>query len=138
MVLSVAGNMLPIFLVVLLIERIVALLSRVGLFKRFFDWLYERTRRQSGLIQRYEFWGLVIFIGIPLPGTGAWTGALAAVLLGMSYWRSILACLLGVLIAAAIVTGLSVLGIWGAAIAAVALLAIAAQAVLRQRGARPA
>ncbi|MFO7651176.1 MAG: small multi-drug export protein [bacterium] len=138
LVLSIAGNMLPIFLVVLLIERIVALLSRVSSFKRFFDWLYERTRRRSGLIQRYEFWGLVAFIGIPLPGTGAWTGSLAAVLLGMSYWRSLLACSVGVLIAAGIVTALSVLGVWGAVIAVAVLLAFAVQAVLRRRGTRPA
>lgn len=138
LVLSIVGNLVPIFLVVLLIERVVALLSRVGFIKRFFDWLYERTRRRSGLIQRYEFWGLVIFIGIPLPGTGAWTGALAAVLLGMSYWRSLLACFLGVLIAAGIVTALSVLGVWGAVIAGVFLLVIAGQALLRRRSARPA
>jgi uncharacterized membrane protein len=131
--LSIAGNMLPILLVILLIERVVELLSRVRLFKRFFDWLYARTRRRSGVIQRYEFWGLVVFVGIPLPMTGAWTGALAAVLLGMSYWRSLLACLLGVLMAAVVVTGLSVMGVWGAVIAGAALLGLVGQAVLRRR-----
>jgi uncharacterized membrane protein len=131
--LSLAGNMLPIFLVVLLLEKLVVLLSRVRIFRRFFEWLYERTRRRSGIIQRYEFWGLVIFVGVPLPGTGAWTGSLAAVLLGMSYWRSLLACFVGVLIAATIVTTLSLLGVWGAVIAAAVLIGLAAQAVLRRR-----
>lgn len=131
--LSITGNMLPIFLVVLLLERLVALLNHVRLFRRFFAWLYERTRRRSGIIQRYEFWGLVIFVGIPLPGTGAWTGSLAAVLLGMSYWRSLLACFVGVLLAAAIVTTLSLLGVWGAVIAGVVLIGLAGQAILRRR-----
>lgn len=131
--LSIVGNLLPIVLVLLLLEKTVAWLSRFGLFRRFFEWLYARTRRRSGVIQRYEFWGLVLFVGIPLPGTGAWTGSLAAVLLGMSYWRSLLACLLGVLLAAAIVTALSLLGIWGAVIAGAALLALVGQGVLRRR-----
>lgn len=131
--LSVVGNLLPIVLVLLLLEKAVAWLSRFGLFRRFFEWLYARTRRRSGVIQRYEFWGLVLFVGIPLPGTGAWTGSLAAVLLGMSYWRSLLACLLGVLLAAAIVTALSLLGIWGAVIAGAALLVLVGQGVLRRR-----
>ncbi len=131
--LSIVGNLLPIVLVLLLLEKTVAWLSRFGLFRRFFEWLYARTRRRSGVIQRYEFWGLVLFVGIPLPGTGAWTGSLAAVLLGMSYWRSLLACLLGVLLAAAIVTALSLLGIWGAVIAGAALLVLAGQGVLRSR-----
>jgi len=78
LLLSVVGNMIPIFLVVLLLERVVALLGRIRFFKRFFDWLFKRTRSKSGAIAKYEFWGLAIFVGIPLPGTGAWTGAVAA------------------------------------------------------------
>jgi uncharacterized membrane protein len=107
---SVVGNMLPIFLVVLLLEKVVLWLGRVRLFKRFFDWLFARARSKSASIQKYEFWGLATFVGIPLPGTGAWTGAVAAEVLGLSYWKSLLSIFVGVLMAAAVVTFLSVLG----------------------------
>jgi uncharacterized membrane protein len=107
---SVLGNIVPIILVLLLLEKIVALLGRAPILKRFFDWLYERARSKSASVQKYEFWGLATFVGIPLPGTGAWTGAVVAEVLGMSYWRALAAIFVGVLMAAAVVTFLSVLG----------------------------
>lgn len=130
LLLSVVGNMIPIFLVVLLLERVVALLGRIRFFKRFFDWLFKRTRSKSGAIAKYEFWGLAIFVGIPLPGTGAWTGAVAAVAMDMPYWRSLLSIFLGVLMAAAVVTLLCLLGIWGAVIAGAALVVVLVQAIV--------
>ncbi len=122
--LSVTGNILPIFLILLLLERAVVLLGHIPLFKRFFDWLFQRTRKRSGVIARFEFWGLVIFVGIPLPMTGAWTGAVAAVLMGMSYWRALFGIFLGVLMAAVIVTSLSLMGWWGGIIAGAIIMAI--------------
>ncbi|UCG44445.1 MAG: small multi-drug export protein [candidate division WOR-3 bacterium] len=128
--LSVVGNMLPIFLVLLLLDRAVRWLGHIRLFRRFFDWLFARTRRKSGLIERYEFLGLVLFVAIPLPVTGAWTGSVAAVIMGVPYWRAMLAILLGVCIAGAVVTILSLLGVWGAVIAGTALAAVLANAVI--------
>ena len=107
---AVLGNIAPIIIVLLLLERIVAWLSRVSLFRRFFEWLFARARSKSASIQKYEFWGLATFVGIPLPGTGAWTGAVAAEVLGLSYWKSLFSIFVGVLMAAAVVTFLSVLG----------------------------
>ncbi|MCX6841365.1 MAG: small multi-drug export protein, partial [candidate division WOR-3 bacterium] len=107
---AVLGNIAPIILVLLLLERVVAWLSRVALFRRFFEWLFARAQSKSASIQKYEFWGLATFVGIPLPGTGAWTGAVAAEVLGLSYWKSLLSIFFGVLMAAAVVTFLSVLG----------------------------
>jgi uncharacterized membrane protein len=107
---AVLGNIVPIILVLLLLEKTVALLGRAPILKRFFDWLYERARSKSASVQKYEFWGLATFVGIPLPGTGAWTGAVVAEVLGMSYWRALAAIFVGVLMAAAVVTFLSVLG----------------------------
>lgn len=130
---AVVGNLLPILFILLMLERLVAWLGRLPLLRRFFDWLFAHARRRSGVIERYEFWGLVIFVGIPLPVTGAWTGSVAAVLLGFSYGRALLALTLGVLIAAAIVTALSLLGVWGALIALAILLALAGNAVLSGR-----
>jgi uncharacterized membrane protein len=107
---SVLGNIAPIILVLLLLERIVALLGRIRLFRRFFDWLFARARSKSESIQKYEFWGLATFVGIPLPGTGAWTGAVAAEVLGLPYWKALSSIFIGVLMAAVVVTFLSVLG----------------------------
>jgi uncharacterized membrane protein len=107
---SVLGNIAPIIIVLLLLEKIVAWLSRISLFRRFFEWLFARARSKSASIQKYEFWGLATFVGIPLPGTGAWTGAVAAEVLGLPYWKSLFAIIVGVLMAATVVTFLSVLG----------------------------
>jgi uncharacterized membrane protein len=130
LVLAIIGNMIPIFLVILLLEKVVTFLGRFKIFKRFFDWLFARTRSKSGSIAKYEFWGLAIFVGIPLPGTGAWTGAIASVAMDMPYWRSLLSIFFGVLMAAAVVTLLCLLGIWGAIIASVALLVALAQTII--------
>jgi len=107
---AVLGNIAPIVIALLLLERVVGWLSHVPLFRRFFEWLFARARSKSASIQKYEFWGLATFVGIPLPGTGAWTGAVAAEVLGLSYWKSLLSIFVGVLMAATVVTFLSVLG----------------------------
>jgi len=62
---------------------------------------------KSDRIGKYEFWGLVLFVGIPLPGTGAWTGALIASLLGIRFRKAFPAIVLGVLLASVIMTILS-------------------------------
>ena len=133
LLISIVGNMMPIFLVVLFLERLTVWLSHIALFRRFFEWLFKRTRAHSATIARYEFWGLAIFVGIPLPGTGAWTGAVAAVLMDMPYWRSLLSIFLGVLMAAAVVTLLSVLRVWGLVIACVALAWVLIQGAVSLR-----
>ena len=62
---------------------------------------------QSANIEKYEFWGLVAFVGIPLPGTGAWTGALIAALLGIRFRKAFPAIVLGLVVATVIMTILS-------------------------------
>ena len=130
LVLVIIGNMIPMLLLVLVMERVVGWLSHIPVFKRFFDWLFRHTRGRSGAVARSEFWGLAVFVGIPLPGFGVWTGAVLAVVMDMPFWRSMLAAFVGVLFAAAIVTTLSVLGFWGAVIAGVVLTAVLAQAII--------
>ena len=118
---AVIGNLLPVPFILLLLNTITQLLSRFRLFDRFFKWLFAYTRRRGTLIEKYERIGLVLFVAIPLPITGAWTGSIAAVLLGMSFTRAILSIFLGVLIAGVIVTCLTLLGWVGAVIAGVVL-----------------
>ena len=108
---AIAGNFLISIPIVFLLGPISNYLMRWALAKRFFDWLFERTRRKGKLIETWEFWGLVVFVGIPLPVTGAWTGAAAAFLFGLSYKKSLLAILTGLFMSATIVTIITTTGV---------------------------
>lgn len=130
-IIAIIGNMLPIFLILLLLDKVALILSRLPVFQKFFAWLFSRTRKKSKIIEEYETLGLMIFVAIPLPMTGAWTGSIAAFLLGIKYFDAIIAIFFGVLIAAGIVTTLSLLGTWGAIIAGIALTIIAIVSIVR-------
>ncbi len=108
---AVAGNMLPVPFILIFLNYATRLLSRVPVFDRLLKWLFERTRRRGGIIERYERIGLALFVAIPLPITGAWTGAMAAVLFGLKLRHAFISILAGVLIAATIVTCLSLFGL---------------------------
>ena len=121
LLLAIIGNLLPVPFILLFLEAATRLLSRVPLFKKWLDWLFERTRKRGKIIQRYKRIGLVLFVAIPLPVTGAWTGSLAAVLFGVSFKHAFLSILAGVIIAGIIVTCLTLLGWVGAVIAGVSI-----------------
>ncbi len=116
------GNLIPVPFILLLLGPIVNLLSKIGFMKKFFDWLFARTRRKSRVVEKYEEIGLLIFVAIPLPATGAWTGALIAYVLGLDFKKSLGFISLGVFIAGVIVTTLCLLGWLGAIIAGVGLI----------------
>ena len=118
---AVLGNMLPVPFILLLLGPVSALCMKIPVGKKFFDWLFARTRRKTADIEKYEFWGLAIFVAIPLPATGAWTGAMAGWLLGLNFFRSLLSIFIGVLIAGVVMTALALMGWLGAAIAGVVL-----------------
>lgn len=120
-VLAFLGNLLPVPFILLFLEAVTKVLNRLAFFKRLLDWLFERTRRRGRILERYKRIGLVLFVAIPLPVTGAWTGSLMAVLFGMPFKYAFLSIAIGVAIAGAIVTSLSLLGWTGAIIAGVAL-----------------
>lgn len=108
--LSVIGNMIPVPLVLLLMDWFFALLCKSQAGARFTAWLFARTRRKGKSIEKYEEIGLAIFVGIPLPGTGGWTGAFAANIFGLKFFKSLLFIFFGVLMAAGIVTPLTLMG----------------------------
>ncbi len=83
------------------------------------NWLFERIRRRGKIINRYQRIGLALFVAIPLPVTGAWTGSLAAVLFGLRFKHAFLSILIGICIAGIIITCLSLLGWVGAIIAGI-------------------
>ncbi|MDO4323778.1 MAG: small multi-drug export protein [Lachnospiraceae bacterium] len=103
----IAGCLLPVPFILLLIRRILRWMKGFALTKRLAERLEKHALEKSDEIRRYEFWGLVIFVGIPLPGTGAWTGSLIAALLGIRFSKAMLAVSIGILLSAAVMSGLS-------------------------------
>lgn len=120
-IISFIGNILPVPLILLFLKPATDLLCKISIFGKFFDWLFKRTRNKSKIIEKYEELGLLIFVAIPLPGTGAWTGALLAYLMALDFKRSIIFISLGVLIAGIIVTSLCLVGWTGAIIAIIGI-----------------
>ncbi len=104
---SILGNMLPVPFILLFIRRILAFMKTTRHFAKIALWLEEKAAKKSQQITRYATFGLTIFVGIPLPGTGAWTGALAAALLNMRLKYALPSIFAGVLIAAFIMSGVS-------------------------------
>jgi uncharacterized membrane protein len=103
--LSVFGNLLPVIPLLLFLGPVSDHLRRFALWDKFFTWLFARTRRKY--IQEHESFGLTalaIFVAIPLPMTGAWTGCAIAFLVGFRFWPAFAAISSGVLLAGAIVT----------------------------------
>lgn len=110
---AVLGNMIPILFLLWFWPTLAqTLMKRFKFFNKLFTWVFERTRRKiDKKIQRYGQFALVVFVAVPFPGTGAWTGSIVAFLSGLSYWRALGLIFLGILIAGAIVTFLTNAGI---------------------------
>ena len=114
---AVIGNLLPVPLILIFLNTFSKFLSKVGGFAKMLHWFSERTRRRGKIIERYGWIGLVLFVAIPFPVTGAWTGSLAAVLFGLKFKQAFLSILGGILIAGTIVTcatllGWAIFGLW--------------------------
>ncbi len=100
--LCIIGNIIPVPFILLLITPIFNWMKGTRKLKPLVDKLEARAMSKSDQIERYEFWGLAIFVGIPLPGTGAWTGALIAALLGIRFRKAFPAIVLGICMATVI------------------------------------
>jgi uncharacterized membrane protein len=106
-IMAVLGNMIPVVPLLLFLEPVSNWFRRyVPPGDRFFQWLFARTRRktEAGIKKYGVFIGLMIFVAIPLPVTGAWTGSIAAFLFGIKFRYSLPAILMGVLIASIVVS----------------------------------
>lgn len=106
-VICVVGNVLPIPFVLLFLKYVLTLFEKWGVTKRIVNWLEKKVEEKREQIDKYGYLGLIVFVGIPLPGTGAWTGSLLAVMLGMNRKKSFICILIGVAIAAVIMSILS-------------------------------
>ena len=97
------GNMLPIPILILLTRKIIEWLKKHNMLVKLTAWLENKGSKGAKKVQKYSFWGLFILVAIPLPGTGAWTGALVASLLDMRLKRALPAIAMGVAAAGLIV-----------------------------------
>jgi len=125
LLLCIIGNLVPVPFILLLLGAFSRLLSKIDIFKRLLCWLFQRTKQRGRIIERYERIGLMLFVAIPLPATGAWTGSLAAVLFGLKFKHALLSIFIGIFIAGTIVTCLCLLGWTGAIIAGIGLGSLA-------------
>ncbi len=105
---AIVGNLLPVPFIILFIKNILAFLRRkIAKMDGFISRIEERGHLKSEVVKKYGAIGLCLLVAIPLPGTGAWTGALVAALMGMELKRAMPSIVIGVLIAAAIMTGVT-------------------------------
>ncbi|MBQ9227380.1 MAG: small multi-drug export protein [Eubacterium sp.] len=108
-VISFLGNILPIPFILLLINKIFEWLKKIPGICKPIIWLEQHTLKKRDKIDKYGVWGLLIFVAIPLPGTGGWTGALLASLLGLDRKKSFGVICVGVFIAGLIISVLSLI-----------------------------
>ncbi len=104
---SAVGNIIPIPFILFFIKKIFAAMKKTKLFRPLVEKMENKAVKKRDQIEKYEFWGLVLFVGIPLPGTGAWTGALVASLIDMDIKKAFKAILVGICLAAVIMTLIS-------------------------------
>ncbi len=109
---SVVGNFLPVPFILLFIRHILAWMKTTKRFAKIALWLEEKAEKHSDKVLRYATFGLFLFVAIPLPGTGAWTGALVAALFRMRMKYAVPSILLGVM-AAGVIMALASYGVVG-------------------------
>lgn len=106
-IISILGNILPIPIVLLFLDKILRWLEKYKVTKNFVKKLENKILSKKKQIEKYGYIGLILFVGIPLPGTGAWTGSALAVLLNMNKKKSFLYIILGIILASIIMSILS-------------------------------
>ena len=108
-IISIIGNVLPVPFILLLITKVLAWMrnSKVKFFNKIANWLDEKVEKHKGQIEKFGYLGVVLFVGIPLPGTGAWTGSLIASVLNMDKKKTFLAVMVGLVMASIIMMILS-------------------------------
>ena len=88
-IISVLGNMLPVPFILLFINKIIKWMaeSNISLFNKVANWLLKKAEKNRAKIEKYAFWGVALFVAVPLPVTGAWTGSLVAAVIDMKFWN---------------------------------------------------
>lgn len=100
----IIGNVLPIPIILIFLEKVLDLLEKWKTTKKIVTWLEKKVQTKREQIDKYGYLGLILFVGIPLPGTGAWTGSLLAIMLGLDKKKSFICILIGVILASIIMS----------------------------------
>lgn len=103
-IVSIIGNIIPVPFILLFINKILSWMekSKINIFHKVASWIRNKAEKNKGKIEKYGYIGLILFVGIPLPGTGAWTGCLVASLLHLDRKKSFLCTFVGIIIASII------------------------------------
>ena len=106
LIVSIIGNCVPIPFILLFVKAVLKWMRgcNVQLFSKISNWLYDKAEKNRPQIEKYAIFGLYVFVAIPLPGTGAWTGALVASVFDMPKWRACISIFAGVATAGLIMT----------------------------------
>ena len=112
-VVSVAGNLLPVPFILFFVEKVLHFMKNHGILVGFVTWLEEKAQKGIKKVESKAIWGLLLFVAIPLPGTGAWTGSLVAALFHLDRKYAFISIVSGVLLAGAVITLISY-GVLGA------------------------
>lgn len=114
-IIAIIGNMLPVPFIFLFARRILVWGSDKKYIGKFFNWCLKKGKKGGQKLEKTAgkglYWALFLFVGIPLPGTGAWTGTLAASLLDMDFKKSVLSIMGGVILAG-LIMGILSLGLF--------------------------
>ena len=103
-IVSIIGNTLPVPFILLFINKILDWMgkSKIKWMNKLSKWLDKKAKKHKDSIEKYGYLGLTLFVGVPLPGTGAWTGCLAASVLNMDKKKSFISIMLGIIMASII------------------------------------
>ncbi|KAK0575224.1 hypothetical protein LWI29_035768 [Acer saccharum] len=124
-ILSVLGNMVPVPFIILYLKRFASFLAgKNEAASRFLEILFERAKEKAGPVEEFQWLGLMLFVAVPFPGTGAWTGAMIASILDMPFWSAVSANFVGVVLAGLLVNLLVNLGLKYAIITGIILFFI--------------
>ncbi len=106
-IIAIIGNIIPVPFILWFINSILEWMRGRKKLSKIAKWLDKKVDKRKGQIEKYGFWGLVLFVGIPLPGTGAWTGCLIASVLEMDRKKAFIATMIGIFMASIIMMLLS-------------------------------
>ncbi|KAL8161542.1 hypothetical protein V2J09_013031 [Rumex salicifolius] len=124
-VLSILGNMVPVPLIVLYLKKLATFLAgKSNTATRLLDILFKSVKQKAGPVEEFQWLGLMLFVAVPFPGTGAWTGAIIASILGMPFWSAVSANFFGVVLAGLLVNLLVNLGLKYAIVTGIVLFLV--------------
>jgi uncharacterized membrane protein len=107
-ILSVIGSLIPAPVILIFFQPVAAYLKDAPYFRYFFSWAVKRSEKRGNIIMKYSAVGLFLFVAVPIPTTGIWTGCMIASLFGMNFVKAMISVILGTLVSGFIVLLISI------------------------------